>query len=190
MTYPKSNTKSEIIVVGAAEVAVELQRFGERMVRGSVKITREAAKNIESKAKEYVPEDSEELKKSIRTLDDRGGFRGRTRFEIVAGGRTVEQHQSKRTYKTAFGLKKKRAPRKDVDLDSYAIFVHENYEDFAIEPSDKTKAKPLYAEGKVGSGFLRRAADEEKEAMEKQLFNLVTDLTRGEANKYFRNQKS
>jgi len=177
MTYPKSNTKSEIIVVGAAEVAIELQRFGERMVRGSVKITREAAKNIENKAKEYVPEDSEELKKSIRTLNDRGGFRGRTRFEVIAGGRTVERHKSKH------------ADRLDVDLDSYAIFVHEHYEDFAIEPSGKTKAKPRYAEGKVGSGFLRRAADEEKEAMERQLFNLVTDLTRGEANKYFRNQK-
>jgi len=145
-------------ITGLAETALQLRQFGNKAVDHAARQMRSLAEKVEKKAKDYVPEDSEELMKSIRTVTDRGGIRGRLRLEVVVGGRTVELHRSAH------------ADRLDVDLDQYAWIIHEDYE--SMKPGKKTIAKmERVGRDKVGSGFLRRAADEERKNLRKQLFD-------------------
>ncbi len=126
---------------------------------------RRAASNVVETAKEYVPEDSEALKNSIRIESDRAGINGRLQIDVVVGGQTVDRDNGE-------------VFMADVDLDQYAMIIHENYE--AYEPGPKTKAKMAGVNGdKVGSRFLSRAAEEEEKKLQKQMFDLMSTLDRG-----------
>jgi len=119
---------------------------------------RRTADRIKKKAKDYVPEDSEALKDTIRVIGDRGGFRGRLQFDVVVGGKVADR-DAKHAYQV------------DVDLDRYAWRIHEHYE-ADMKPGEKTLRKmERVGRDKVGSGFLRRAADEEYENLKKKLFD-------------------
>jgi len=149
-------SKETVKITGLAEVRLELRQYGERTVNHATRQMRRTAERIEKKAKEYVPEDSEALKESIRVIEDRG-FRGRLQFDVVVGGQVADR-DAKHAYQV------------DVDLDRYAWRIHEHYED--MQPGEKTIAKmERVGRDKVGSGFLRRAADEEYENLKKKLFD-------------------
>lgn len=155
---------SKVRVTGLKENRLELRQIGERAVDGASKQMRRAANNIVKTAKEYVPEDSGALKNSIRVESDRTGINGRLQIDVVVGGQIVDRDNGE-------------VFMADVNLDQYAIIIHENYE--AYKPGPRTLAKMAGPNGdKVGSHFLSRAAEEEEEKLQRQMFNLVSTLGR------------
>jgi len=147
----------EVKITGLTDVRLELRQIGERAVSHAARQMREISEKIAKRAKEYVSEDSEALKESIRAVEDRKGIRGRLQIDVIAGGKTADR-DAEHAYQV------------DVDLDQYAWIIHENYE--AMKPGKKTVAKmERVGRDKVGSGFIRRAAGDERENLRKQLFD-------------------
>lgn len=154
----------KVRVTGLQENRLELRQIGERAVNGASRQMRNAANNIVETAKAYVPEDSTALKNSIRVESDRTGINGRLQIDVVVGGQVVDRDNGE-------------VFMADVDLDQYALIIHENYE--AYEPGPRTKAKMAGPNGhKVGSHFLSRAAEEEEDKLQKQMFDLTSTLDR------------
>lgn len=155
---------SKVVVTGIQENRLELRQLGLNAVDGASKQMRRAANNIVETAKEYVPEDSSALKNSIRVEADRSGINGRLQIDVVVGGQIVDRDNG-----DVFMA--------DVNLDQYALIIHENYE--AYKPGPRTLAKMAGPNGsKVGSHFLSRAAEEEEEKLRKQMFDLLSTLDR------------
>lgn len=157
---------SKVRVTGLHENRLELRQLGDRAVNGATRQMRRAADNIVKTAKDYVPEDSQALKNSIRVESDRAGINGRLQIDVVVGGQTVDRDNGE-----VFVA--------DVNLDQYAMIIHENYE--AYKPGPRTLAKMAGPNGdKVGSHFLSRAAEEEEKKLQQQMFDLMSTLDREE----------
>jgi hypothetical protein len=130
---------------------LKLRNFATLIPSNARKTMRRAAERIVKKAKLYVPEDTSALMDSIR-LEVSYGARGRLQIDVVMGGTT---------HVTVNG--------NVIFVDQYALLVHEHYEDFVVNPSPKTLAKMAANPGKVGSGFLLRAAKEEEDVLRKDM---------------------
>lgn len=143
--------------------------FGLRNVAAKVpdhaaRAMRSVSNRIVEKAKNYVPEDEELLKNSIRIEAFRGG-RGRLEIRIIVGGTTAVKQNGK-----------------VISLDQYAAIIHEHYEDMLVNgPGDKTEEKMQRFPGKVGSGFLTRAADEEAVTLQRIIIDAVKSVIKSES---------
>lgn len=139
---------------GFDAVQVMLRSIGERVpdtARGMMK--RSAARTVKL-AKNYVPEESGALMESIR-IEKTYDVRGRLQISITAGGGD--------------------------QLDQYAVLVHEAYETevaYVNGPGARTLEKMAQFPGKVGSGFLTRAAAEEEEKLRQKLVVEISAIIR------------
>lgn len=137
-------------------VEVGLRNIADRVPSHASRAMRRAAIRIMNRAKIYVPEDTEALKDSIRVEAQRGA-RGRLEINVIAGGLDVIN-----------------ANGRLVSLDQYAAIIHEAYE--SMNPGPKTVVKmEEYPNAHIGSGFLTRAAEDERETLSR---NVIEDITR------------
>lgn len=142
-------------VTGVNLVRTELRNIAQRVPDAARKTMHRSAETIVEEAKINVPEDYGYLKDSIRILKDYAGPNGRLQIDIVAGGQTV------------FSMRDGR----DIDLDSYAAIIHENYE--SLKPGAKSRAKMARYPGRVGSRFLARAAEAEQSKLGQKMIQAV-----------------
>lgn len=128
------------------------------IARGQMK--RSAARVVKL-AKIMVPEDEGLLRDSIR-IEKTYGTRGRLEITIIAGQQMVT-----------------RANGREVNLDQYALLVHEAYETAVAPngPGQKTKAKMMqHPTVKIGSGFLFRAMQTEQESFERVMVQAINQV--------------
>lgn len=141
-------------ITGLEEVSVALRHMAERVINGSKQQMERSGKKIVENAKNYCPEDKGNLVESIRMVKTYE-LNNRKQIIIIAGGVV-----------------------NGVNVDQYAALIHEHYESILYGkdgkgPSDKTKEKMARFPGKVGSGFLTRAADEVEPRLRETLIALV-----------------
>lgn len=149
----------KIRAAGFGEVRSMLRSIGEKVpdiARGTFK---RAAERIVKQAKINVPEETGALMDSIR-IEKTYGDRGRLQIDIVAGGG---------------------------ELDQYALLVHEAYETavaYVKGPGKRTLEKMAeHPEAQIGSGFLRRAAEEEETRITRVLGQEITKIIEREQAK-------
>jgi len=140
-------------VTGIPSLVTELRQLGKRVPATARKIFHRGADKIIKEAKLNTPVDTEGLEESLRK-EVTYGYRGRLQIDLVAGG-TVNS--------------------KGVNTSVYAVEIHENYEDPERGgPGKKTLAKMAANPGRIiGSGFLRRALEAEREKLARQLIEAV-----------------
>lgn len=117
-----------------------------------------SARNVVKRAQLFVPEDTQALRNSIRVIKTYGS-RGRLQIDIVAGDDTITTDTGRQ-----------------VDLNTYAALVHEAYETQVAPngPGERTRAKMnANPSVKIGSRFLTRALDKEREKVEKNLTDVI-----------------
>ncbi|NKX37870.1 hypothetical protein HGG70_08085 [Rhodobacteraceae bacterium R_SAG4] len=118
------------------------------------------------KARNYAPEDNAALVNSIRVEESKGA-RGRLELRLVVGGQGDVM-----------------VGGRQVNLDQYAAIVHEAYENMLVYgPGDRTLEKMAQFPGKVGSGFLTRAAEEEAPSLDRALIEAVRSVIKSEGFK-------
>jgi hypothetical protein len=146
--------KGRMRVRGDKQVIMMLQHIGKTVpdiARGQMK---RSANRIVKRAKIMTPEDSTALMESIR-IEKTYGERGRLQIEIMAGNARLTLVRGKK-----------------IDLNTYATLVHEAYETTVAPngPGEGTKKK-MNANPSVtiGSGFMSRATEEEKEPLDRAL---------------------
>lgn len=150
--------KPSMTVTGVGHVEGMLRNIAKRVpdaARGQMK--RSAARVVKM-AQLYVPEDEGLLRDSIR-IEKTYGDRGRLQIDIIAGRQIVTNSEGRL-----------------VNLDQYALMVHEAYETAVAPngPGKNTKKKMAANPGAdIGSGFLFRALQEESEAFERVLVQVV-----------------
>ena len=108
-----------------------------------------------------MPEDEGLLRDSIR-IEKSYGDRGRLQIDIVAGGQTVTTSRGR-----------------TIDLDQYAVLVHEAYETQVAPygPGENTARKMArHPDAIIGSGFLTRAGEKERENIERVLGEEITRI--------------
>lgn len=150
----------KITAKGFGEVRAMLRNMAERVPDIARAHFKRAAARIVKQAKINVPEDEGHLMNSIR-IEKTYGDRGRLQIDIIAGGQTVTTHKGR-----------------EVDLDQYAILVHEAYETEVAPygPGENTSAKmAAHPEAVIGSGFLRRAVDEEERRIARVMGAAITE---------------
>lgn len=153
--------KPEIRVTGIGHVQGMLRNIATRVpdaARGQMK---RSANRVVQLAQIMVPEDEGLLKNSIR-IEKSYGDRGRLQIDIIAG-------QGRAT----------RANGRIVDLDHYALLVHEAYET-AVAPNgpgkltrEKMTANPNV---QIGSGFLFRALEKEAEVFNRVMIEVINKV--------------
>ncbi len=135
-------------VYGCEELQLLMKEMAGRVPKQARKILDRGADKIVKEAKLNTPVDDLELEDSIRkekSYEDRG----RMRVEIVVGG-TV----------------------RDVNVDNYAMLIHENYE--SMNPGPETIAKRAANPGRdIGSKFLERAVDDMMPKIQKQMIAAI-----------------
>jgi hypothetical protein len=138
-----------IRVSGAKEVAAELRYKATKVPENARKVMRRAADRIVKEAKLNAPVDDHELEDSIHKEISYEG-RGRLKIDIVAGGVI-----------------------RGVDVDRYAVVIHENYEGTLKKgPGAGTIAKQIANPGRViGSKFIQRAVDAERPKLMKAMID-------------------
>lgn len=133
-----------------------LRNVAQNVPSHAARTMRRLAARIVMKAQNYVPEDTAALKDSIRVVESKG-VRGRLQLDVIVGGQTVERDG------------------RLVDLDQYAAIIHEAYELMLVYgPGERTLEKMEQFPGKVGSGFLTRAAEEESKTLQHSMIEAVT----------------
>lgn len=148
-----------------SRVQLALKNFAVRVPDHAARTMRLVAARIEKKAKDYAPEDTKALVNSIHVETVRG-VRGRLELRIIVGGsgEMVELPDGRR-----------------FAVDQYAAIIHEHYEDMLVYgPGDRTLEKMEQFPGKVGSGFLTRAAEEEAARMNHSLIVGIKDIIKSE----------
>ncbi len=135
-------------VTGFDEVAIGLRHAAQKVSDAARKQMHRSADKIVSEAKINAPEDKGNLAESIRkeiSYDDKR----RLQITIVAGGEV-----------------------NGVDVDKYAILIHEHYE--SMKPGPKTLEKMAkYPEHIIGSRFLERAAAKVEARLKESMIALV-----------------
>lgn len=144
-------------------VQMGLKNIAEKVPSHASRAMRRAAMRIVNRAKLYVPEDTEALKDSIR-LEAARGARGRLEINVIVGGMEVINVRGRQ-----------------VNLDQYAAIIHEAYD--SMEPGKKTLEKMELYPGKVGAGFLTRAAEDERETLSRNMIEEITRLIQSEGFK-------
>ena len=148
-------------------VELALRNVAEKVPQHAARTVRRAAARIVKRARNYVPEEEGDLMNSIRIEAELGVGR-RLQIRVVAGGQEVIK-----------------ANGRFVNLDQYAAIIHEHYEAILASgpeggPSKRTLEKMERFPGKVGSGFLTRAAEEEGEALNRACREAVADIIKTE----------
>lgn len=149
--------KPKMVTKGMGYNIMLLRNYAKEIPDHAARTMQRAANRIVKNAKNYVPEDTGDLMNSIRIEKSRGA-RGRTQVDVIVGNMEGKV--------------------REVDLNHYAALVHESYELWAKKPSDKTKAKMARFPGKVGSGFLTRAASEEEAVLASKMITEIQRLIR------------
>lgn len=158
--------KPQMKITGVKELRLELRNIAERVPDTARKTMHRSAAVIVEEAKLNTPEDDQLLVNSIRILKDHAGMRGRLQIDIVAGGDTVINPDGR-----------------PINLDQYALLVHENYETavaYVNGPGERTRRKMAAHPGRyIGRGFLTRAAEDEEPKLERKMITAVqAEITR------------
>lgn len=157
--------KASMEVSGAGHVQSMLKSIAKRVpdtARGQMK---RSSNRIVKLAQLYVPEDTGALRDSIR-IEKSYGTHGRLEITIVAGNTSAVRKSGK-----------------VIDLNRYALLVHEAYETAVAPngPGQKTREKILANPGvKIGSRFLFRAMQTEAESFERVMVGVINQVIREE----------
>lgn len=150
---------------GIGHVQAAFRNIAKRVPDNARSQMKRSAQRVVDLAKEMVPEDEGLLRDSIR-IEKSYGTRGRLEIDVVAG--------------KALATK---ANGRVIDLNQYALMVHEAYET-AIAPNGpgpNTLAKMRTSKEKVGSGFLKRAILKEQDSFDRVLVESTQDVIEGES---------
>lgn len=140
-------------------VTTMLRNLGPKVDSNAARAMRRAAVRIQERAQNYTPVDEGDLEASIRIVEKRGK-RGRLEIDIVMGG---DQHHVTK------------ANGQSVNLDSYALLVHEAYS--TMKPGPNTIAKrTIYGEDKVGEKFMDRAFADDDGAAYHDVLEAVQEI--------------
>lgn len=133
------------------EVLARLQYAAVKVPDNARKVMRRTADAIVVEAKINTPHDTGELEDSIREEIGYAG-RGRLQIEILVGGMV-----------------------RGVNVDLYAVQVHENYEGMLVHgPGPGTLAKmAAYPDHYIGSKFLERAVDKYRPKLMKAMIEAI-----------------
>jgi hypothetical protein len=172
--------KLGIKVAGIGKAMAELRSIGEKVPDAARGAMRRAAERIVENARNWAPEDFGNLADSIHIVRDYGA-RGRLEIDIdiIPTGRETTGPRGPALQSFA-GSDRKRAQPRRIDVLQYALLVHENYEThvaYVNGPGKGTQAKMAkYGATNVGSGFLKRAAAQERETLTKYLIATVDQI--------------
>ncbi|MTH61200.1 hypothetical protein [Paracoccus litorisediminis] len=145
-------------------IELMFRNAAEKVPRTARKTMWRSARRILARAKEYTPEDFGFLEDSIR-IEQSYGARGRLQLDIVMGGKTVLRPD------TVMG--------RMVDLDQYALIIHEFYDQF--RPGQGTKYKRSLGM-KAGGRFLTRAFSDDNNQLERDMVTAVERMFDGRGN--------
>jgi hypothetical protein len=139
------------VISGFEEIAVGLRHAADRVKDGARKQMHRSADKIVTAAKLYCPEDEGNLVASIRKEISYEN-RGRLQITVVCGGEI-----------------------NGVNVDQYAVIVHEHYEGMLVKgPGKNTLAKMAANPGVyIGSKFIERAADDNKPRLLESMIETV-----------------
>lgn len=142
-------------ITGAAALKAELRNIGLRVPENARKAMQRSADRIVKEAQLNAPVDKHNLEESIHQVKSYSTFRGRLQIDIDVGGIV-----------------------NGVNVDLYALEVHENYDAKRAGPGTiaKMKANPGRT---IGAKFLERAADAEKPKIQPSLIQAVIQAIRG-----------
>lgn len=153
----------KVKVFDRGNVALRLRNIAVLVPEESRKQMHRAATNIAALAKLQAPEHTGALAGSIR-IEKSYGARGRLQLDVVMGGPTLIRDNGRL-----------------IDLDEYALEIHENYEQIHPTPGKNTQAKMAANPGvEIGSKFLTRAAEGQEERLSKVLAAAITQIIRTE----------
>lgn len=145
-------------------VELALKNVAEELPANAARTLRRASKRIVKRAQIYVPEDTTALRESIRAVEKRGGVvggrSGRLSIDIVAGGEGVVTTPDGRM----------------IDLDQYAIIIHERYGEF--KPGEATLRKMEVYGPVVGEKFIERAMEDDRRLLEFEVAEAITKTIR------------
>lgn len=147
--------KMGMSVSGADALVLQLRHVSQTVPDKARKTMHRAADRIVKEAKLNAPVDDKELEDSIRK-EISYEARGRLKIDIVMGGMV-----------------------RGVDVDRYAVAIHENYE--AYKAGKNTIAKRAANPGRyIGSKFLTRAGDKEKDKLMQDMITTVQGALKDE----------
>jgi hypothetical protein len=133
---------------GFDQLFLQLSHAADRVKDGARKQLHRAGNAVEREARLNAPVDEHNLEQSIKKQIDYG-FRGRLQIQVVMGGFV-----------------------NGVNVDEYAVEIHENYE--SRSPGPGTIAKREANPGRyVGGKFLERALEENRDKIERGMFTAV-----------------
>lgn len=164
--------KMNMKVTGLKEIQAQLRYTAEKVPENGRKAMHRAADHILEEAKLNTPVDKFNLEKSIRK-EITYGTRGRLQINILVGGMMVDGVNI--TKQKNRNLSKQQRKRR-VNVDQYAVMIHENYEGVTRKngPGPGTRAKMLANPGrKIGSKFLERALKDNQKATYTTIFQSV-----------------
>jgi hypothetical protein len=153
--------KGSISATGIGHVRTMFRNLGRKVPDQARGQMRRASRRIVEQAQINVPEDEALLRDSIR-IERTTGFRGRLQIDIVVGGQVVTN-----------------ARGKQIDLDRYALLVHEAYETAVATkgPGKRTREKMLqYPQATIGSKFLERAVDKERARLQRNMTTIIDQI--------------
>jgi HK97 gp10 family phage protein len=143
-------------ITGANALMAQLRSTGLLVPANARKVMQKAADQIEE-AKLNAPVDTHALERSIRQIKSYSTFRGRLQIDIDVGG-VVD----------------------GIDVDVYALEVHENYD--SRNPGPGTLAKMAANPGRhIGAKFLERAAQTVQPKVQPSLIQAVLAAIRGKS---------
>lgn len=153
--------KAGVKIVGAGAVQISLSNIAQKVPAHAARTMQRAAARIVKTAKLMVPEDTGALMESIRI--ERGVQSDRRIFINVVAGNQIITLPNGRT----------------VDLNEYALIIHENYD--SMSPGENTiKKQAANPNIEVGSGFMTRAAETEKPRLMTSLIKGIDQIILGE----------
>lgn len=133
-------------VSGLDQIYAQINHAAARVTDGARKAMHRSADHIVREAKLNAPVDEHNLEESIRK-EISYGFRGRLVINIIMGGMV-----------------------NGVNVDNYAVFVHENYS--SLQPGPKTRAKQeANPQRLVGEKFLARAVKDNRQRLERAVLS-------------------
>jgi len=140
--------KINMKVKGIDQLIAQLRHTAEKVSDSARKTMHREADRIVEQARLYAPVDKHNLEESIRK-DVHYGHRGRLQIDIVMGGIV-----------------------NGVNVDTYAVEVHENYDD--ARPGPGTQAKRDANPGvHIGRKFLTRAMEERAPILQRAMISAV-----------------
>lgn len=148
-------------VSGMGAVQMQLRNIAQKVPAHAARTMQRAANRIVETAKIMVPEDTGNLMESIRI--ERGVQADRRIFiNVIAGNQTVTLPNGK-----------------EIDLNQYALIIHENYDQ--MNPGEKTLDKMAkYPDYQIGARFLSRAAERERPVLERSMIQGIKQIIDGE----------